>query len=251
MSRAESARVSRRVGPEPRGRGAWGTMEPPPERNRPSPMRTPARRRTPRLLLLAAALLWLPACSGDDTEVAADPADGSSASTPADLAPLAAPGPVRTRDLVVVMDTGDGAEMCLGPVAESYPPQCSGPRLEGWSWRGQGGVEKVGPVRWGSYALSGTWDGEVLAVTDAVPAALYSPPRDEQDPPPPLRQRDETSVTEIAREVSGLPQVAGAYVEDAQVVAEVAYDDGTLQRSLDEEYGANTVRVLAQLVDAG
>ena len=212
-------------------------------------MRTPARRRTTGLaLLLAPLLMSLAACGGEDDEVAVD--DGAT-SSPAPLEPQAAPGPVRTRDLVVVMDTGEGPEMCLGPVAESYPPQCGGPAIEGWRWRDQQAFEKQGEVRWGSFALTGEWDGTTLTVTDAVPAALYSPPRqDEQDPPPPLRQRDEASITEIAREVSALPGVVGTYVEDQQVVAEVAYDDGALQQRLDEEHGANTVRVLAQLVDA-
>ncbi len=212
-------------------------------------MRTPARRRTSGTALLVAPLLLLGACGGGGDEVAVD--DGPTAA-PAPVEPQAASGPVRTRDLVVVMDTGEGPELCLGPVAESYPPQCGGPAIEGWRWRDQQAFEKAGDVRWGYFALTGAWDGTTFTVSDAVPAALYSPPRqDEQDPPPPLRQRDEASINEIAREVSALPGVAGTYVENNQVVVEVAYDDGTLQQRLDDEYGANAVRVVAQLVDAG
>ena len=215
----------------------------------PAPMRTPARRRTTGLALLVAPLLLVSACGGGEDEVAVD--DGA-ASSPAPLEPQAAPGTVRTRDLVVVMDTGEGPEMCLGPVAESYPPQCSGPAIEGWKWRDQQAFEKAGDVRWGYFALTGEWDGTTFTVSDAIPAALYSPVRqDEQDPPPPLRQRDEASINEIAREVSELPGVAGTYVENNQVVVEVAYDDGALQQRLDEQYGANAVRVVPQLVDAG
>ncbi|ANH36836.1 hypothetical protein I601_0384 [Nocardioides dokdonensis FR1436] len=159
---------------------------------------------------------------------------------------------MRTRDLVVVMDTGAGPELCVGPVAESYPPQCGGPAVEGWRWRDQQAFDRVGDVRWGYFALTGTWDGASFTVTDAVPAALYDAMRqDEPDPPPPLRQRDEASIAEIAREVSGLPGVQGSRVENTQVVVEVAYDDGGLQEHLDATYGANTVRVVSQLVDAG
>ena len=51
--------------------------------------------------------------------------------------------------------------------------------------------------------------------------------------------------------MSALPGVVGTYVEDNQVVAEVAYDDGALQQRLDEQHGANAVLVVPQLVDAG
>ena len=57
------------------------------------------------------------------------------------------------------------SELCLGPVAESYPPQCSGIPLEGWSWEGVEGSETSGDVRWGTYAVQGTYDGESLTVT--------------------------------------------------------------------------------------
>lgn len=216
-------------------------------------MRTPARRRTAgparHLALLVAPLLLLTACGGDADETAVD--EGAT-SAPTPVEPQAAPGPVRTDDLVMVLDTGDGPRLCQGPVTRSYPPQCSGPAIEGWRWRDQQSFDKAGDVRWGYFALTGTWDGDTFTVSDATPAALYSPPRqDEQDPPPPLRQRDEASINEIAREVSALSGVAGTFVEDNQVVVEVAYDDGALQQRLDEEYGANSVRVVPQLVDAG
>ena len=35
-----------------------------------------------------------------------------------------------------VMDVGGRVELCLGPIAESYPPQCRGIPVEGWSWDG-------------------------------------------------------------------------------------------------------------------
>jgi hypothetical protein len=81
-------------------------------------------------------------------------------------------GTVRTPGLVTVLDEGDGPVMCLGPIAESAPPQCGGPALADFDW-GQVGAQEAAGVTWGSYALTGTWDGTTFTVSDAVPAALY------------------------------------------------------------------------------
>jgi hypothetical protein len=111
-------------------------------------------------LVLTAALLA--ACGGDGDATATD----STGDRPT--------GPVHT-GLVMVMGTGV-PEACLGPVAESWPPQCSGPELVGWDWADHRGMfERQGEIRWGQFALTGTWDGERLVVTEAVPAALYDP----------------------------------------------------------------------------
>src|SRR5688572_6530997 len=70
------------------------------------------------------------------------------------------PPPGQVIALGTVMDIGGEAELCLGPVAESYPPQCSGIPLVDWSWDGVEGAETSGDVTWGSYAVQGTFDGE-------------------------------------------------------------------------------------------
>jgi hypothetical protein len=131
--------------------------------------------RTPLLgLALAAAALMLSACSSEGEMRAVDPdaADDASATT-SGAAPQPVPdGPVRTRGLVTVLDPGTGPELCLGAVAESYPPQCGGPAIEGWEW-GDMGFEEASGVTWGSYAVTGTFDGTTFTATDAIPAALY------------------------------------------------------------------------------
>jgi hypothetical protein len=78
-------------------------------------------------------LLTLAACGTDSGARAGDPASdpaGSPSGTPIPTEIPAASGPVHTRGLVTVMDTGS-PELCLGPVAESYPPQCGGPPRAG------------------------------------------------------------------------------------------------------------------------
>ena len=69
-----------------------------------------------------------------------------------------------------VIDSGSGPELCLGGVANSLPPQCSGPvavglNLDGWS-------EEANGVRWGERKVTVVWppvDGRVEAVYDSGP----------------------------------------------------------------------------------
>ncbi len=133
-------------------------------------------------LLLA---LPLTACSTEDEMRAVDPAAAGepSTGTPSQDAPTPVPeGPVRTNGLVTVLDPGTGPQMCLGAVAESYPPQCGGPAIEGFEW-GEVGFEEAAGVKWGSYALTGTFDGTTFTATDAIPAALYDTMAEPEEEP--------------------------------------------------------------------
>lgn len=198
-----------------------------------------------RALLLVPLLYLLAACgqqAGGPVEPGAEPFP---------TAVPAATGPVRTHGLATVMDTGDGPELCLGAVAESWPPQCGGPPIRGWSWAGvgRGMHETADAVRWGSYALTGTWDGTVFTVTDAVPAALFDPPAPEPSPAgePGPGGFDEDR---LHRELRELPGYLGGYAEAGRMLADVVYDDGTLQAWVDQEYGEGVVRIRAALVRA-
>lgn len=111
--------------------------------------------------------------TGAEPDAAADSPDAPPTAVPA------ASGPVQTRGLATVLDAGDGPQLCLGAVAESFPPQCSGLPIAGWDWAragegmGGGGFEEANGVRWGSYHLTGTFDGTTFTVSDSIPAALY------------------------------------------------------------------------------
>jgi hypothetical protein len=201
------------------------------------------------LAALAALVLAGSACSDDGSDdVARDPSSSSSSAPPAAAVPG---GPVRTRDLVTVMDTGS-PELCLGPVAESYPPQCGGPALLGWDWADHDGTfDEQGDVRWGTYSLTGTWDGTSFTATDAVPGALYDPAAVTPTPtPPPLRSYSENELAHIASMLNGSPDVLGAVSSEGHVLADVYYDDGSLQEWADTTYGENVVIVAPALVDA-
>jgi hypothetical protein len=202
---------------------------------------------------LSAALLSLTACGSDGADdVATDPG-GSGPEAP--TAVPAAAGDVRSRNLVTVMDEDSGddlVELCLGAVAESYPPQCGGPAITNWDWDSVDGMfEQQGDVRWGTFAVTGTWDGESFTVSEAVPAALYDPmPPGSPVYPDPSVDLSESELQRVADEVSLLPGVQGVYAEakTGHVLVDVIYDDGTYQAYADERYGDGVVVVSGALV---
>jgi hypothetical protein len=157
------------------------------------------------------------------------------------------------------LDTGQGtpgAELCLGPVDKSYPPQCGGPALVDWSWADhQGTYDEQGDIRWGTYALTGTWDGTAFTATDAVPGALYDPAAPTPTPTPPaLRSLSDNELAHIAAVLNSTPGVLNAYGgqgSEGHVLVDVYYDDGSLQDWADATYGDNVVIVSSALVDAG
>ena len=121
---------------------------------------------------LVAVGLWVAGC-GDRTT----PVDPRVAGEPPPTGPAAPDGAVTTRSPMMVLDDGDGADLCLGAVQESLPPQCSGPDLVGWDWADhEGYYEDSGGVRWGEFVVTGTFDGTDITVTEAVPATEWTGP---------------------------------------------------------------------------
>jgi hypothetical protein len=207
-----------------------------------------------RLLAVAALLLtasFLTACGSDDEgATAVDPGGdpSSPAGMPTDVP--AAPGVVDTRGLVTVMDTGT-PELCLGPVAESYPPQCSGPVIDSWDWKQhQQMFDSQGDIRWGQFMVSGTWDGTTFGYENAVPAPVYDAmPTPEPTYPTPSVQHSKDELEQISHEVGKLPGAQGAYVDHGHVLVDVTYDDGSLQAWADDTYGDGVVVVSSMLLD--
>ncbi|WP_110182167.1 hypothetical protein [Nocardioides solisilvae] len=201
---------------------------------------------------LLVALLALTACGADDP-VADDPTPSAPTSP---TAVPAAEGEVTTLGPVLVLDQGDQPVACLGGAAESLPPQCEGTRLEGWEWEEHPEHESTGGVRWGDFALTGTWDGTVLEVTEAVPAAGYDGewPGDETPGTPcpepaggwqvedPARTSGAT-LDEVLRRAGQLPGYAEAWLDtnditkpeetvvNVRVTQDVARAEKTLRRT--------------------
>ena len=141
------------------------------------------------VLVLALAMTALTACSGssDDGDTATDPSGsgsggGSGGPSGASAGEMPTSVPPPTADVIgigTVMDLGQGEDpqLCLGAIAESYPPQCSGIPITNWDWAPvKDTSESSGSVRWGSFAVTGAYDGETFEVTkEPMSSALYDP----------------------------------------------------------------------------
>lgn len=195
---------------------------------------------------LALAALVLAAC--------ASPAGTAGGATLGTDWPAAPTGDVFTQG--TVMETDGATELCLGAIAESYPPQCSGIPLVGWSWEGIGDVEASGGATWGAYALWGTYDGENFTVTrPPIMLALFDPYPMMSDDPTGGRTGagDTAELTAIQEE---LPAILGAELLSSTVIdgwlwVDVVWDDGTWQRAADADYGADRVIIRSALRPVG
>ncbi|GAT73360.1 hypothetical protein [Microbacterium hydrocarbonoxydans] len=204
-----------------------------------------------RLSLAAAsvaALLALSACT-------AGPASPVPTSTtvPSDARlEEAHPVPPEGRVLGVgtVLDTGGEVQLCLGPVMESYPPQCSGVPLDGWSWTGLDGSETSGDTTWGAYAVYGRYDGERLVSDgEAIMLALFDPMRPEDPTGGVDGTTDEAELTRVQDDISARlgTEALSLWTERGYVWLQVVWDDGTLQDAVDAEYGEDVVLVTSAL----
>jgi hypothetical protein len=200
------------------------------------------RRRVAASTVLLAALTVIAACA---TPSGSAGPTGAGDGAPDRPAPIAA-APLPSGAVVgagTVLDDGDGAELCA-IVMESYPPQCSGIPLEGWSWDGLEGAETSGDVTWGAYAVQGSYDGDTLTVSGTpVLLALYDPAPvtgpmgpGEADAQTVERALDDLRARWDARLIS-----SGAGEGYAAVT--VIWDDGSLQEEADAAYGEGVVRV--------
>lgn len=204
------------------------------------------RRTSALLALCAAAGLALSACATPS----ATPPPASDAA-PGDALGSLAPAPPEGEVLAqgTVMDVAGTVELCLGAIRESYPPQCDGIPLTNWSWDGIDGSETSDAVRWGSYAVQGTYDGESFTVTGPpIMLALYDPIAIPSEPAEP-GVADEQTLLAIQQE---LPDRLGdavlmSMVQDGRLVVDVEWDDGTWQQAADEDYGADVVIIRSAL----
>lgn len=153
-----------------------------------------------------------------------------------------------------VMDVDGVVELCLGGILESYPPQCSGVPLTGWSWEGVEGAETSGTTTWGAYAVQGTYDGASLEVTaPPILLALYDPARPD-DPtngePGPADEATLESVQEDVHERLGA-RALSSWPQDGRLWVQVVWDDGTLQDAADATWGDDVVVVQSALHEIG
>ncbi|MBC2931449.1 hypothetical protein [Nocardioides sp. zg-1228] len=218
-----------------------------------------------RILTAAAVLTVLGAATACSTEAemrAVDSAGSGEPSASSDGPPTPVPdGEVRTRGLVTVLDSGGGPELCLGAVAESYPPQCGGPTLEGFEW-GDVGAEEAGGVTWGQYAVTGTFDGTTFTVTEATPAALYDPMGDVEAGAGGLEPAcDDATTTDPDKATpedmdatlaaaSALPTYASAWLSNGTISVAVTGDAAAAEAELRKTWGGQLCVTTVERTDA-
>jgi hypothetical protein len=65
---------------------------------------------------------------------------------------------------MVLQSRDHGPELCLGDVADSFPPLCRGVPITNWRWDQVEGEQAAGGMTWGTYRLVGTYDGASFTV---------------------------------------------------------------------------------------
>jgi hypothetical protein len=153
-----------------------------------------------------------------------------------------------------VLDSAGDVELCLGAIAESYPPQCSGIPVEGWSWEGVDGSESVDATTWGAYAVRGTYDGETFTVTQPpILLALYDPIAREDPTGGKPGVGDEATLATLQDEMPERLGDAylGATVQDGRLWVDVIWDDGSWQDAADAQFGADIVLIRSAMVPTG
>ncbi len=81
----------------------------------------------------------------------------------------------------VLESDAHGPQLCLGAIAESYPPQCGGLDITNWTWDDLTS-ERASGTRWGSYVVVGTYDDEAQTFTLSQPARDAEPGDQTQGP---------------------------------------------------------------------
>ncbi len=206
------------------------------------------------LVVGTAVWTWRPV-DGRRAEASAASGAGTSSPTSSTGAPSSVTlGVTELVAVATVLEAGDGPRLCLGGVRESYPPQCSGPLITGWDWAKVPPFEAAAGVRWGSYAVVGTFDGTSLTVTRPVTSPDQAPAA---APPPTVPPQSAAGVSEERlvqiqdalnrrwSEIGLLTSVISMAPKHLEVL--VTFDDGRLQRDLDATYGPGVVLVRSAL----
>ncbi|PXA72775.1 hypothetical protein CTB96_01330 [Cryobacterium arcticum] len=187
---------------------------------------------------------------------------GCTAST-APSGPGGLPQPSSTEELtgqaVVLEKDGEEPKVCFGLIEASLPPQCGGPAVTGWDWATAKESESAAGVTWGIYAVTGIYDGGGFTVTQPPIPVSRDDPYARQDP-----RVDGEAGTSSAAELeryqeemasyfpSGVPDwseitLLGSGVYNGYLVIDVIYDDGSVQRFFDEQWGEGTTIVQSAL----
>ena len=146
---------------------------------------------------------------------------------------------------MTVIDAGAGPELCVGGVAESLPPQCSGPVVDGLSL--DGWSQEAGGVRWGDRTVAVSWppvDGQVRLLSDGPYA-----PRSGSSPSRPAPGEDllalQASIPATAYGLDELPYLVGSSASDRVELYVAAADLATVRRLVEIAGNPDRLRVVS------
>jgi hypothetical protein len=190
--------------------------------------------RTSALATLPLALL-LAACGAGEGG-----AGGTSA------APSAGEPRLYEADALVLDDGVRGPMLCLGAVAESYPPQCGDVPLAGWDWAAVEGEESASGTIWGEYHVVGAYDGETFTLTEAGPVEEEPPSGDAELETPCPEPEGGWAVVDPSRvSEEDFAAAAGAAEREPDSVAVwVDYAGDPSPEELDQQEGGLPLQIL-------
>lgn len=205
-----------------------------------------------RLVLASASVVGLLVLSACVAGPGGSPAPTSTSAPAGQGIESARPGLPDGRVIATgtVLDVAGDVQLCLGAVAESYPPQCSGLPLDDWTWDGVDGGETSGEVTWGTYAVYGTYDGDRYTNTDPpIMLALYDPIAPADPTGGVDGETDDAELTGVQDDVTSRLGADALTVrtDRGYVWLQVVWDDGTIQDAADAQYGDDVVVVTSAL----
>lgn len=180
--------------------------------------------------------------------------DASVPSSPDAAFALASAHPEPPKGEVVatgtVIDVDGTAELCLGGVQESYPPQCVGIPLNGWSWDDVEPDDESSGTRWGAYGMSGRYDGTSFApMHPPIPLALFDTVARPTMTCDPNRgtEIELPAIQDTIGNIFGPEVLLTSGLEGGCLWVDVVWDDGTLQNAADEDFGVGVVMIRSVL----
>src|SRR6185369_14164338 len=113
-------------------------------------------KRGPAVFFAIAPVVLAAACAGRAADGIAAPPPQPPPS-PVNLVPDGYQGRFEVRAAVLESES-HGPQLCTA-MADSLPPQCGGPDVQGWKWSAVR-HESAARTKWGSYLLVGRFDGK-------------------------------------------------------------------------------------------
>jgi hypothetical protein len=176
------------------------------------------RRRSRTLWWGVAAAASLAACG--TAQVDGDTGAGAGVTSEEDTSTSTSGTDLMTGQGMAIETPEAGVSLCLGPVAESYPPQCQGIPLLGLDWADVADRQTASGVTWGQVKVVGTFDGTTFTLTEspAVPTFSVEPDNGTGASPfpqlcdDPYRDGEEGFVPQTAEDMATM-EAFGAFVE--------------------------------------